>query len=51
MRGNKLVVFVLMMSTAALFLGGCHSSKSSSKNCGCGTDINRAYKVPKRHHR
>lgn len=51
MRGNKLAVFVLIMGTAFFLLGGCSSSKSSSKKCGCGADINRAYKVPKRHHR
>jgi len=45
-KTNKIVVFLLSVLLAGMVLEGC----SSSKNCGCGADLNKAYK-PSRHYR
>lgn len=46
MKGNKLAVYVLLIIMGSVFMEGCASSKA----CGCGGDLNRAYKTPKRFH-
>lgn len=45
MKGNKIAVYLLILLGSVFILEGCATSKS----CGCGSDINRAYK-PKRFH-
>lgn len=47
MKGNKLVVYLLIVIAISFFAEGC---ATSAKGCGCGTDLNRAYKTPKRYH-
>lgn len=47
MKGNKLVVYLLILLATALIAESC---ATSAKGCGCGADLNRAYKTPKRYH-
>lgn len=46
MKLNKLFVGALLLLASLIVLEGC----AGSKGCGCGTDLNRAYKTPKRYH-
>ncbi len=43
-RLNKLTVWILVVLIGAMVMQSC----ASSKGCGCGADLNRAYKPPKR---
>jgi hypothetical protein len=47
MRKNKFIACVLLLSMGLIFLESCASGK---KGCGCGADINRAYKTSKKFH-
>jgi len=42
-KPNKLVIYLLLIMLGAMVAEGC----SGSKKCGCGTDLNRAYRAPK----
>ena len=46
MKVNKIFFLVFGIILAALILESC----AASKDCGCGTDLNRSYKAPKRYH-
>lgn len=46
MKGNKIFVLALLLGGFMLVAQSCGTAK---KGCGCGADINRAYK-PKRYH-
>ena len=46
MKGNKIAIYTLIIVVMALFIDSC----AASKDCGCGTNINKAYKTPKRYH-
>jgi|ThiBioDrversion2_2_1062182.scaffolds.fasta_scaffold00005_1120 hypothetical protein len=44
---NKIIGGLLLLAMGTVFLQSCAGGKAG---CGCGTDINRAYKMPKRYH-
>jgi hypothetical protein len=46
MKGNKLITGLLILFAGMILLESC---ASSSKGCGCGSDLNRVYKTPKRY--
>lgn len=46
MRTNRIVMYFLMLNAFVLVAESCASSKS----CGCGNDLNKVYKQPKRFH-
>lgn len=45
MKKNKLAFLLLFIVVGSFMLQSC----ATGKNCGCGGDLNRAYKSPKRH--
>jgi hypothetical protein len=42
-RANKTVVYMLLILGSVLLAQSC----STTKNCGCGSDLNKVYKQPK----
>jgi len=46
MKQNKLAFYLLLIFAGSFILQSC----ATGKNCGCGGDLNRAYKTPKRYH-
>lgn len=46
MKKNKIAVYTLTVVVLALLMQSC----AASKDCGCGSNINKAYKTPKRYH-
>ncbi len=42
-RSRRLIIYVFILSAFALLAQSC----SVFKECGCGNDINRAYKQPR----
>ncbi|MCB0696295.1 MAG: hypothetical protein KDC07_02955 [Chitinophagaceae bacterium] len=47
MKGNKIALYLLLVLASCFILESC---ATSAKGCGCGADLNRAYKSPKRFH-
>jgi hypothetical protein len=47
MKRNKFFFYTLLICGLSLLAESCATGK---KGCGCGTDINRAAKMPKRYH-
>ncbi len=47
MKGNKIAVYLLLVMVTSFILASC---ATSSKGCGCGSDLNKVYKPSKRFH-
>lgn len=45
-KSNKIAVYLLFIIIAAVITEGC----AASKDCGCGSDLNRVHKSHKRFH-
>ncbi len=45
-KKNKTAFYLLLIMAACMILESC----ATTKDCGCGSNINRAYKQPKRYH-
>lgn len=46
LKNKKVTVLIILLSIFALVAQSCSTAK---KGCGCGTDINRAYKAKRFH--
>lgn len=42
-KPKKLVIYLLLIMLGTVVAEGC----SGGKKCGCGTDLNKAYRTPK----
>ncbi len=42
-RSRRLIIYTLILSAVVLLAQSC----SVFKDCGCGNDVNRAYKAPR----
>lgn len=45
MKQNKIVFYLLMILIGSFIYQGC----ASSKDCGCGANINKVGKIPKKY--
>jgi hypothetical protein len=47
MMGRKIISYILVIIGTMFLVQSCSTGK---KGCGCGNDINRAFKSPKKYH-